>query len=94
MKLCPSCDGAGVNVGYACGPTVALKRHESTCQTCEGNGQITEEHYGRVMRGREDRYQRVHVLGITLREQATRLFVDYIALSKWENHGIPWAGKR
>ena len=82
---CPSCEGEKrimALVKYADKP---CEYTQINCSTCLGTGEITEEHWKRIERGkvmREDRLRR----SLSQSEEAKRLGMTHIAYSKLE-HG-------
>jgi hypothetical protein len=68
--------------GVAYGPE-GYSVHRIDCLTCQGAGEVTEEHMARVEAGRKLREDRV-ARGLTLSQEAERLGVSREALSKRE----------
>ncbi len=79
---CPSCDGKGYNVGYAC-PGFRLVRLD--CQVCDG-GNLAAEGDQRLKKGQAMRDDRI-ARDMSLREEAKRLGISPVELSRIE-HGV------
>lgn len=82
--ICPTCDGAKVGQGIACGPA-GSRVGMIMCSTCRGMGEISEERAGWIERGTKLRWFRT-ARGLSLREAAKRFGV-YPAVWSDAEHG-------
>jgi len=82
VVTCPNCKGKGEVFAFIDGETFReCTRVE--CHSCEGNKEVTPEHYEAMLKGkvmREDRLKRY----MTLRAEAERLGITALELSKME----------
>lgn len=86
---CPLCKGKRVVWGHMnTGPDSSKHRWgDMPCPTCNGSGEITQEHADRIEAGRKLRQQRLDA-GETLREAATRQGMTTVQLSAIEQGRI------
>lgn len=81
--ICPSCEGSRVlgallNIGGRCVP------HTMPCRTCRGTGEIDEARAAELNAAEERRRERM-ARGLSLREEAERLGMSAVELSKLEH---------
>ena len=81
--ICPTCQGKQKLSAILCG-SAGCQAGSIPCSTCNGTGQITDEHLKRITKGNFMRLDRIN-RGLTLREEATRLGVTAIELSHREH---------
>lgn len=83
---CPDCNGKGclvaAHVRYADG--TGRFNMEIGCTRCNKTGTVPDEMAGWIEAGRRMRHQRVHVNRRNLRDEAKRLGIDVVTLSKME----------
>lgn len=80
--ICPTCNGTKESLVFYSGKT----KHgfgPIACQTCDGEGTISEEKAGWIARGRELRAARVST-GKSVRDEAKRLGIAPVELSRRE----------
>jgi hypothetical protein len=81
--ICPNCKGKKQFTAILCGEG-GCRSGVMQCHTCNGLGEVTEEHYKKILIGefkRKDRISR----GLSLREEAERLGITPYELSKLEH---------
>lgn len=96
---CPKCGGRGKTEGFVivCTRSAAgamTSRRTLTCRGCDDTGSVSVERLRDMEQGQKDRTERVHGNYRTMRERARELGIDEVQLSRWENYGIRWEGKR
>ena len=77
---CHVCSGTGITLSIAC---PGFKISELPCEMCDSTGSLTPERQAAIQRGaavRDDRLAR----NMTLREEAKRLDINAVKLSKRE----------
>lgn len=94
--ICPGCNGAKTFTGFVC-------RHKAdggygsvetyNCHTCDGRGEITQEHHERIMVGRQMRDERI-ARDESLMEAAKRMGIKTSELSAIEHGKISAADSR
>lgn len=85
MVTCPSCKGTKEVFTFE-NRGLDHRAHTSgmrPCKTCKGSGKITNEHMARIEKGRELRKDRLY-RGMTFREEAARLEISVVELSRLE----------
>lgn len=98
-RPCPKCGGRGKTEGFVivCTRSAAgamASRRVLHCMGCDDTGSVSVEHLADMEQGQRDRTERVHGQYRTMRERALELGIDMVQLSRWENYGIRWRGKR
>ena len=84
MVLCPYCKGEKKQFVHL--NTINPKTHGFQwvpCMCCKEKGEITDEHYTQIKHGKLLRKSRID-RGLTLRQEAERLGISAIELSKRE----------
>ena len=75
---CPSCDGRGDNVGFACGPSVDYPIVKFVCDLCGGSGTKPDGYDERLAAGKLIReFREKHDLSL---REAARLIKTHVSI--------------
>lgn len=87
MRVCPSCEGRGKDIGIACG-SKGCRPMTMPCSLCGGSGSVEDARLKMWQSGQSHRRDRL-ARNMTLRQEADRLGISMVDLSKIERGENP-----
>jgi ribosome-binding protein aMBF1 (putative translation factor) len=83
---CPHCHGKGESMAFVCGTRCDYRAVK--CSTCKGTGRVTAQQIEMMKEGEIIRRDRI-ARGLSIREEAARLNVDFPEWSRIEAGRLP-----